>query len=298
MNESVNIGLRSLLFALLLMLAMAGCGRETPPPAQPAVAPTAAGAAAAPKTAEEVPLPPAARLQVSDETEGDWKKIDRIHELMVAASDARRSGDEARCRRSLRSVLQIEPGHASARHQLGLSHWRSGEREEALRELENGMRRNPGHGPTRRAFAILARKLGRNAKALKAAEPLAFKGDHEASLLYADLLAATGDTEGAISAYRRIVKLRPRDTTALQQLAQLTVKAGRTDEALAAYILLSRAQPRDADAHFNVAVLHHRRGELRQAAAAYERVDKLRPGGEAARQAKSLRAELARRAQE
>lgn len=273
----------SLVVLAVATVALSACepANETPvasatPAEQPAAAPAPARASTVDRLAQ----------------------IDRTQELMVKAAAATANGDGARARRYYRQVLQFDPRHPSARHQLGLSLWKDGERDDALRELENGLRRNPGHQETRRDYAVMAQKMGQPQAALDAVEPLAFKEDIDASLLYAALLNDLGRHKDAIDAYRKIARERPSEARALEQLAVLSAKHGSADDALAAAILVSRAKPRDAAAHFNVAVLMHRRGDLASAADWYEKSAALDPANGAAEQASALRQRLAEQAAE
>jgi tetratricopeptide (TPR) repeat protein len=287
----VNNGLHSIgLSGLAACLLWAGaCQPVDNTPTGPGTPPSESSPTA---TADGEPTQPDETVFVASPNDG-FEKVSSIQELMDKAAAAQRNGDGTRARKNYRRVLQIEPAHAGARHQLGLSLWKDGQEDDALREFKNGMRRNPGHGPTRQAFAVIARKKGLSADALEAIRPMAFKGNPKATILFAALLEETGDHQAAIDAYRKIARLQPTEVRALEQLATLSAKHGSADDALAAYILVTRAQPKNALAQYNIAVLYHRRGDLARAARAYEKAAKINPDSDAAAQAAALRKRLA-----
>jgi tetratricopeptide (TPR) repeat protein len=89
--------------------------------------------------------------------------------------------------------------------------------------------------------------------------------------------AQRGDAEGATDSYQQVVKLRPRDARAWNNLGSSLDDLGRLEEALSAYDRSIALDPVYAPAHNNRGVTLDKMGEGSQAAQSFERAIEIDP---------------------
>jgi Flp pilus assembly protein TadD len=108
------------------------------------------------------------------------------------------------------------------------------------------------------------------------------------ALAHNDLAALSyrlGDTQAALSHYRRAVQLNPNETIYLKNLADLCfVEAGQTDEAIEIYLKLLKSSPRDFETLLNLGIICESVGQPAEAESFYQRALEIEPWNQAVRQ--------------
>ncbi len=90
-------------------------------------------------------------------------------------------------------------------------------------------------------------------------------------------LQQSGDYEGAVHAYRELLKSQPNDLVAHSNLGVVLVKLGHYDEAIAEYQEADRLAPGDPRIGFNLALAYSKSGRVREAASKLEAVQQGAP---------------------
>lgn len=180
---------------------------------------------------------------------------------------ARGELDEAEA--SLRLALEIEPGAAAARANLGLVALERGDLAGAERELRGALGQREDFVEAWSSLGVVLERRGRGAEAQRAYEQALsiHPGRAEPRLSLARLLVRRGRPIEARAHLLRLVALRPGDPEALGLLAWAEL---RVDRPLAAGELVARALAEDPEAvaaRFVHALLRARRGELHPARA-------------------------------
>jgi Flp pilus assembly protein TadD len=110
----------------------------------------------------------------------------------------------------------------------------------------------------------------------------------EHALAHNDLAALSyrlGDTEKALSHYRRAVQLCPEESTYLKNLADLCfVEAGLFDEAIGIYLKLLERSPRDTETLLNLGIISEAVGQPDEAESFYQRALEIEPWNQSVRQ--------------
>ncbi|HEY5514552.1 MAG TPA: tetratricopeptide repeat protein, partial [Geomonas sp.] len=125
---------------------------------------------------------------------------------------------------------------------------------------------------------------------LKAAEALASHLERypEHALAHNDLAAFSyrlGDTEKALSHYRKAVQLNPEESTYLKNLADLyAIETGQFDEAIGIYLKLLKTSPRDTETLLNLGIISEAVGQPAEAESFYQRALEIEPWNQAVRQ--------------
>jgi Flp pilus assembly protein TadD len=159
---------------------------------------------------------------------------------------------------TFRRLLQIAPGHAAARVDLGvalLSLGRAGEAEAAFRGV---LAAHPRHPAALKNLGVLLMEQSRHVDGLAVADTaLAEEPDHrQALLLRGAALAGAGRAEDAVAAYEQALAARPDDHEALTQLGLAQAALQQYEAALAALDRAVALRPDDPFAR-------SRRGTLR-----------------------------------
>jgi tetratricopeptide (TPR) repeat protein len=193
---------------------------------------------------------------------------------------------------------QLEAGHTEKAIEtldraLRLSRGRSGVRQEVydimveayrradrLDELLNKLKRRAG-----RSFEALQLRgrihdeLGHEDKALQAyRRALKIKPrDIDTRLRVVQLLSRSGRIDKVIEEYRRLIDLVPKEPRFVVELAQLLMQVGRREEALRLAERTGRRYPNDASLHRALAELYTRWGEEERATEQVRRLVKIQP---------------------
>ena len=170
-------------------------------------------------------------------------------------------------RRALEAALAKAPADPDLLHRLGILCCRGGDFAGGAAYLRRAVDAAPS-GPARLDLARALLALGRagEAEALAASCP---PDDPDAIGVRAYALQALGRLADSISAYQRLVALRPDDFEAWSNLGGARLGAGETEAAVAAYERAASLRPDLAVAHFNLAAAQSEAGAFDSAELSY-----------------------------
>ena len=153
------------------------------------------------------------------------------------------------------AVIDREPAHATALHNLGILRAGQGRAEEALGLISRAIEAEPGTPQAHANLAALLQRLGRDAEARAAYErAIALKPVFAAALAgLADLASARGEVAEAEALYGRALAAEPHLIAALTNFGVLLTAQGRPREAGERFALALALQPDSAEATYNVA---------------------------------------------
>jgi len=187
---------------------------------------------------------------------------------------------EYRASRSVlwQTVLDRYP-HARAHYNLGVVLREEGRRDDALREYQTAAAEMPD------AEYALGFELLQDKKYPEAIERLRRyiqlrPEDANVVRAYNLLglsLAATGALDAAMSVFRRVLQMQPRNVDALAGLADALLGRGQLDEAIATYQQYVRLAPPNAGAYFNLGLALGRQRRDDEAVAMFTRAVDLNP---------------------
>ncbi|WP_245986853.1 tetratricopeptide repeat protein [Azospirillum thermophilum] len=160
-----------------------------------------------------------------------------LHDLLTAALAHHQAGRLAEAAAGYAAVLEAVPGHADARHLLGVVHLQAGHAEQAAEHV--------------RAAIAADRRVA----------------DYHDTL--GSALKALGRPEEAVAAHRQAIRLRPDFAQALFNLGNALEALGRLEEAATAFRQAAARRPGYAKARFNLANTLSSLGRLEEADAAY-----------------------------
>ena len=161
-----------------------------------------------------------------------------VRELFERGVGCHRAGDLAGAERCYEQVLLREPGHADARHMLGVVAHQRGEQRRACELIGEALKAKPE-------------------------EPYYHNNLGEA-------LRAGGDLEAARESYARAVALWPGYAEAHNNLGLAWLQSGHTEEALACFEKALRLQPAFCEARLNLGKAQAGLGQNRAALQSFE----------------------------
>jgi len=226
-----------MLLGLLLALGPAcGNGAAPPAPAQPSAEATQAMARARALFAEEKPFEAAAELERAAELAPDWAEAHlSLGKLLLSHSDVRfatATVDRARLERAiehLERACTLAPRDPEAAYWAGRALAKADRGAEASTRLGRALELDPEHGAARKELGFL--------------------------------LAAEGDTQGAIAELTRARALLPADDELLLRLGLALEGEERLEEARDAYLAARAANPAHPGPSSALAVLYGRLGD-------------------------------------
>lgn len=162
-----------------------------------------------------------------------------------AGARAYLEGDMAAAERCFKRVLKKDPQHADALHLLGLIALQANRREAAERFLHQAIAADPSNQVYHGSLATALREHG--------------------------------DLAGAVSCYRRALKLKPDYAPALHNLGLSLLDRDEADEAEDSFRRLLEISPADATAHFGLANALYARTRYDDAIASFRTAIRHRP---------------------
>jgi tetratricopeptide (TPR) repeat protein len=148
-----------------------------------------------------------------------------------------RQGRIDQAERVYRHVLESEPGHAVAKHYLGMVAWHRGRLEEAERLMRQSIEQGDAPADFHNNLGLLLRDTRRTQEAI-ACFHQALEVDPAGIEAFSNLglaLESAGRFEEAVEAYRSAIRLEPRFAIAHQNLARVLLLLGENAQAWEAY---------------------------------------------------------------
>ncbi len=233
-------------------------------------APAAGGPGLSPRAPKPTPVSPAA-----------------AREAQRCAVDGVRLVQEGRVGEGialLKRSVQLNPGLAAARHDLGAAMIAAGEPEPAAQAFAAAIRLNPGSASAHHHLAQILDSLGQEEKAMAGYQAaVALKPNFVAAQLrLGDLYAARGLRAEAAAAFRAAARAVRGTLTARLAEARALDVSGAFDKALAAARAIVEEHPENAEALGILAKLLSEAGLHAEAATHYRRVSEILPDNGAA----------------
>jgi tetratricopeptide (TPR) repeat protein len=200
------------------------------------------------------------------------------------AADYMRRGEFRRAVAELEVVLEDDPDHAGAHHDIGVAHSRLGELAPGERHLRRALELQPESADARRELALLLVQVGRIDEAVEEYRELLRRepGDAPTRVLMATALAQGGRLAEALVEFENAAETRPLGAFGHLNWGNALRQAGEPQKAIEHYeaaILLNRTYP---NAHYNLGTLLESLGRRAEAIAHYRQAVKLDPGNDAA----------------
>jgi len=191
---------------------------------------------------------------------------------LLAAANAQRQGRLAEAETLYRAIIQSEPKHWQALHQLGSIHLARGELSEALQCIGAAMKSNTASAEVTSNYGVVLQRLKRDDEAIEYFNrALMLKPGYVPALLNRGVSQQRlGRHEEALANFDRVIELDPSHAKAHYNRAHVLQEMRRFDEALTAYIRAAELSPDDADIHWNESLLRLIRGDYREGWKKYE----------------------------
>ena len=212
------------------------------------------------------------------------KKLIRKHEAHAA-------------RAVLEALLKHEAGNAQGHYWLGQAELQLGDVAAAVREVERSVELAPGNARLRLELGKVYERAGRGEDALGVYEKLLAEVDDEgvlrearrrAGLVKGALYSQRGDYAAAAAEYEALARLYPRNGRLLGLLGWAYVKAGEGRRADQVFERLLSLSPKDVDVHLRMAEVYARRGQAQRYVRQLAEAARLDPLGPKGRQALDL----------
>ena len=202
-----------------------------------------------------------------------------IQQVFEVAVQHHHSGRLADAEALYRQILATQPGHAEARHFLGVIAYQMGRPELAVDLITQAISLDPGNATAFRNLGEAWRVLGRLDDAVASLrralqlEPNSAESHRRLGFLFAEQRA----WEEAIASYRRAVQLQSDDAAAHDRMGNKLEAAGQFDEAQAAHRQALQLQPDMAQTHNSLGVVLAACGRTEESMAAFRRALELNP---------------------
>ena len=178
-----------------------------------------------------------------------------------------------------RAILQAQPAHPDANHNLGVLAMQLGQCAAGLPYLKSALSAAPGNGQYWLSYADALQALGQLDEAVASyRQALALKPDYaEACNNLGVALQAQGQLDEAVESYRRVLAIRPEFAEAHCNLGNALQAQGKLDEAAASYRRAFALKPDYAVAHYNLGVVLQAQGQFEEAVASYRQALAIKP---------------------
>lgn len=183
---------------------------------------------------------------------------------LLAAADAQRRGQLEDAETLYRIVLEKQPSHWQALHQLGAIYLARGQLPEALQHIGAAMKSNSASAEVTSNYGVVLRRLKRDDEAIEYFNrALMLKPGYVPALLTRGAsLQRLGRREEALANFNRVIEIEPSHAKAHYNRANVLHEFRRFDEALAAYAFAAALSPDDADIHWNESLTRLLRGDF------------------------------------
>ncbi|MBP9217317.1 MAG: tetratricopeptide repeat protein [Sterolibacterium sp.] len=179
----------------------------------------------------------------------------------------------------LESILQGNPQHAEALHQMGVVAHRLGDHKAALELVALAIRANPASALYHSNLGNMQYQAGQLTEAEHSfRQAVALNpGFAQAQYDLAVVLQERGQGDAAVASYRVVLHQNPQHVDAWRNLGRLLEEQGNLDEAMDCYQRAVEIRPKYAEAHFQLGAGFDRQGENDKAVMAYQQAIRHRP---------------------
>jgi predicted TPR repeat methyltransferase len=179
-----------------------------------------------------------------------------------------------------RAILQAQPFHPEANHNLGVLARQAGQPAAGLPYLKTALAVNPGSGKYLMSYTETLRALGKIDEVAAAyRRALELKPDFaEAHNNLGNALQLLQQLDGAAASFRRALEIKPAYVDAHNNLGVVLQSLGQLDDAAACFRRALKINPDYAAAHCNLGVALQALGQLDDAVASFRRALEIIPG--------------------
>lgn len=190
-----------------------------------------------------------------------------------------RAGRLAEAEALYRQILASEPGHAEARHLLGLVAHQVGRHDLALELIRQATTLDPNNPAAHTNLGEVCRTLGRTEEALTALRRAIQLGPNspEAHNNLGNVLRNHGQMDEAAIALRRAIELKPDYADAYSNLGVVLAEKGQLDEAIVVFQHALQLKPHGVAAYNNLGNALKNRGAFGKAVETFQRALQLDP---------------------
>ncbi len=202
-----------------------------------------------------------------------------VAEALARGTRHHQAGELAQAEMIYRQVLDADPDHAAAMHQLGVVAIQQYQLELAVQLITRAIVLDVNQALFHVNLGDAQRRLGNILEAIRcnqqaaALEPQWPGPLTNLGLLYQE----QGDFNHAAECFRRVVAFAPSDAPALSQLGRALLLGEQFEEAETCFRAARQAAPQDARTHYNLGAVLQAGGKLDEAAACYRAALTLRP---------------------
>ncbi len=200
-----------------------------------------------------------------------------IEQALIQGIAAHKEGRLQDAERLYRAILQSQPGHPDANHNLGLIAVSLNSAEVALPLFKAALEANPKIEQFWLSYidALIKEKQFENARQALEQGKLS---EINTYLMDAAIKVNMGRLDEAKATYEKIIALKPDNVQAHNKLGGVLHELGKLDEAGESYKQAIALNPDYAEAHFNWGNTLHKLGRLEEAEASYREAIALRTG--------------------
>lgn len=203
-----------------------------------------------------------------------------IPESVAAARAHQKAGELPAAEAVYRQVLQRDPGHAVALHQLGILLFQTDRAPEALELLRRAAAAAPQDVTVQNNLAVVLESLARFAEAVKSYDAALRIQPRSLMALFnrGNALRALGRWDDAIASYREALEIEPSYVEAMHNLGALLKEKGQREQAEQLFRKAIALQPNLVDAHVNLGSILQAFGKVPEALASFREAQRIRPG--------------------
>src|SRR5258708_17039033 len=199
--------------------------------------------------------------------------------LAAAARVAGRRGDRATVLTCLRRLVERDPKHKAHRLDLAIALFGAGDLVAAEQQAQVLLAQDPREGRALNLLGVVQRRQGRLDAAIATLEQAARSGAAGESpwVNLGNLFYENRDGARAVEAFKKAVKLKPKDAEIARLLGNAHALAGDPTAAFATFQRAAFLNPRHVQIHADRAALHYNLKQYDEALAALERALAGRP---------------------
>jgi len=194
-----------------------------------------------------------------------------IAEMLALALRHQRAGQLADAERLYRQILQVDPAHADAAHQLGRMAMVAGQHAAAIELIATAVRAQRNTAAFHASLGEAQRRAGQSSEA-SASFRRALQLDPQLAAAHTNLgilLHQTGQVAEAAECFRQATRLHPQDPQAFANLGRAQYDLGRMADAEHCFRRAAMLTPNNPRGHYNLGSVLQAQGKYDEACDCY-----------------------------
>jgi tetratricopeptide (TPR) repeat protein len=202
-----------------------------------------------------------------------------IAELLDLAARYHQSGNLQQAEMLYGQILQIDPGHVTAHHLLGLIAHQAGRSDAAIALIRKAIALDPADVECRFNLGAVLMNQGRLAEAAECYREVVQRDPRHAQAHnnLGIILKKQGQLTEAVACYRHALQCNPDHAQAHNNLGNALKSQGLSVEAVECYRRALRCDPHNTHAHYNLGNALKDHGQMREAAQCYRQALAVNP---------------------